>query len=101
MDTERIFTERLRCLRQAKGVSQQKIANELGMTKVGYQNYEAGRRRPTFEILPRLADFFNVSLDYLTGRSDDPHLPRMDEETRNLFLAMKAFKEKSNGQAQG
>ena len=101
MDTERIFSERLRYLRQEKGVSQQKVANELGITKVGYQNYEYGRKMPSFQKLPRLAEVFNVPSDYLLGLSDDPHLPRMDEETRNLFLAMKAFKEKSNGQAQG
>lgn len=92
MDTERIFQQRLRQVRQATGLSQKKAAAELGLTDTGYRNYETGTRRPTFEVLPRLADFFDVSTDYLLGRSDDPHLPRMDEETKNLFLALRALK---------
>lgn len=94
MDIGQIFQERLRAARKLKGLSQSQAAAGFGIAKVNYKNYEAGRRRPTFDALPRLADFFNVSLDYLMGRSDDPQLPRMDEETRELFRALQAFKAK-------
>ena len=73
------FSERLRELRAASGLSQQKVADGLGMTKVGYQNYEYGRRTPSFEVLSKLADFFNVSADYLLGRTDELHLPTKEE----------------------
>lgn len=76
MDTGRIFQERLRQARQKKGLSQQKAAEGLGLTKIGYQNYEAGRSNPSFERLPTLADFFNVSIDYLLGRTDVPQVVR-------------------------
>lgn len=72
MQVEKIFQERLRLLRAEKGASQKQVAESLGITETGYQNYEVGRRKPTFDILPSIADFFNVSLDYLVGRSDNP-----------------------------
>lgn len=72
MNREKIFQERLRLLRNEKGVSQKQVAENLGITEVGYQNYEVGRRKPNFDIIPAIADFFNVSLDYLFGRSDNP-----------------------------
>ncbi len=93
MDAREIFSQRVKQLRLSKGVSQQQVADALGITKPGYQNYEYGRKTPSFAVLPLLADFFDVSTDYLLGRSDDPHLPRMDDETRSLFLALKALKE--------
>lgn len=92
MQMEKTFANRVRKLRGEKGVSQQKVADAIGITKAGYQFYEYGEQLPSFATLPRLAKFFDVSADYLLGLSDDPHLPNMDEETRNLFLALKAFK---------
>lgn len=72
MDMEKIFRDRLRNLRAEKRLSQQKVADGIGMTKAGYQNYESGRQTPNFSMLPRLADFYDVSTDYLLGRSDNP-----------------------------
>ena len=72
MQAEKIFQERLRLLRSERGVSQKQVSESLGITEVGYRNYETGRRKPTFDILPSIADFFNVSTDYLFGRSDNP-----------------------------
>lgn len=71
-----IFQQRLRQIRQSTGLSQKKAAAELGLTDTGYRNYENGVRRPTFEVLPRLADYFNVSIDYLLGRTDVPQVVR-------------------------
>ena len=42
------------------------------MSMLGYQRYEYGEREPSFQKLIALADYFDVSLDYLVGRSDDP-----------------------------
>jgi len=72
MQTEKVFQERLRLTRNEKGVSQKQVADGVNITEVGYQNYEVGRRKPNFDVLISLADFFNVSLDYLVGRSDNP-----------------------------
>ena len=74
MFQKQTFQERLRLLRTEKGLSQRQVAEEFGITKVGYQNYEAGRREPSLDALSALADFFNVSIDYLFGRTDNPRV---------------------------
>ena len=66
------FTERLVHIRKSKNLTQKQVSDALGLSEVGLQNYEAGRRKPAFDILIALADYFDVSLDYLVGRSDNP-----------------------------
>ena len=66
------FGEHLKSLRKAKKVTQKEVAQEIGATERTYQHYEADTKKPSFENLIALADYFDVSLDYLVGRSDDP-----------------------------
>ena len=66
------FGSHLKSLRQSKGVTQKQVAADINTSERGIQNYEIGARKPTYEILIALADYFDVSLDYLVGRSDDP-----------------------------
>ena len=65
------FSERLRELRQEKGMKQREMADILQIKLRSYQNYEGGERRPDYEGLVTLADYFDVSTDYLLGRSDE------------------------------
>ncbi|MCI6400524.1 MAG: helix-turn-helix domain-containing protein [Oscillospiraceae bacterium] len=48
------------------------VAKKVHITERQYQRYEAGDNEPTLSVLLRLADLFDVSLDYLAGRSDSP-----------------------------
>lgn len=66
------FPERLVKLRKINNITQKQLAENLSLSEVGIQNYESGRRKPAYEVLLTLADYFDVSLDYLVGRSDDP-----------------------------
>ena len=66
------FGAHLKSLRISAGLTQKQLAIEIGASERGIQNYELGERKPTYEILIALADYFDVSLDYLVGRSDDP-----------------------------
>lgn len=66
------FPDRLTQLIQSRSVRKKDLAAHLGITYRNLRNYETGERKPDFEGLITLADFFGVSLDYLTGRSDDP-----------------------------
>lgn len=63
-----IFTERLKELRLKKGLTQQQIADEIGVNRGSYSNWEKGKREPSFENLIKLADLLEVSLDWLFGR---------------------------------
>ena len=67
-----ISSERLRQLRNERNVSQVALAKEVGVSSRVYQDYEYGKREAQMTTLIRMADFFGVSLDYLTGRTDTP-----------------------------
>ncbi len=64
------FKDRLKELRLAKGITQKSMGERLGITTRAYQFYESGERYPDFQGLLALADYFQVPLDYLVGRSD-------------------------------
>ena len=66
------FSERLVELRKSRGLTQKQVYEGVSMSMLGYQRYEYGEREPSFQKLIALADYFDVSLDYLVGRSDDP-----------------------------
>ena len=66
------FSERLIELRKTRNLTQRQIYEAVGMSQLGYQRYEYGTREPAYKNLIALADYFDVSLDYLVGRSDDP-----------------------------
>ena len=66
------FGMHLKKMRLSKGLTQKQLAEGTGLSIRGIQNYELGLRLPTYEILIALADYFDVSLDYLVGRSDEP-----------------------------
>ena len=67
-----IFSNRLKECRIDKSKTQKDVADYLGISERGYQNYEIGKREPKIETLNKLADYLNVSIDYLTGRADKP-----------------------------
>ncbi len=62
---------RIKELRLEKGLSQKELANILGCNQTAVGKYERGYLEPNITILNLLADFFEVSVDYLIGRSDD------------------------------
>ena len=62
--------ERLKLLRKEKGLTQVDMAEQFHQSPRAYQYYEANTRRPEYDHLIALADFFDVSLDYLIGRSE-------------------------------
>lgn len=64
------FSERLKSLRSEKGWSQQRLADELKLSKSSVNMYERGEREPGFETMEAIADTFNVDMDYLYGRTD-------------------------------
>ena len=63
---------RLKELRKAEGVTQKVMAESLEILEQHYQKIEYGKINPTQDKLIKLADFFDVSTDYLLGRSDNP-----------------------------
>nr|WP_212116888.1 helix-turn-helix transcriptional regulator [Niallia circulans] len=83
--------DRLRDLRSKMKLTQEELAEKIGVSRGTYAHYEINKRQPDYETLKKLATFFNVSLDYLiTGEdgqvsSDDFWKEILDPETRLFF----------------
>ncbi len=72
------INEKIKELREEKNLSQYKISSLLEIQRYTYANWEQGRSEPSSEQLIKLADFFNVSIDYLVGREDDYVKPQVE-----------------------
>lgn len=66
--------ERLKCLRREKKISQAVLAEAIGVGQSSIASYESDERNPSYEVLCLLADYFDVSTDYLLGRTDVPRM---------------------------
>jgi len=64
----KVFCDRLIEQRKLNKLTQRKVAESLGITQPSYIRYEKGDSEPTLENLVKLADLFDVSIDYLLGR---------------------------------
>lgn len=65
--------EKIADLREKRGQTQEDLAAKLGISRASLSHYEKNRREPDYATLTKLADYFQVSVDYLLGRTDDPH----------------------------
>ncbi len=63
---------RLRDLREDADLTQDKLVQKLGMHKTTYTNYEQGKREPPFDFIIKIAKFYNVSIDYIAGLTNEP-----------------------------
>ena len=68
-----MFGKRFKHLRKERKVPQQQLADVMGVKLRAYQFYETEEREPGLQGLIALADFYDVSLDYLVGRKDTPN----------------------------
>jgi len=66
------LNERIKELREKNNKTQKQLADFLGIQVVSFQRFEYGMRCPSLDNLIKIADYFDVSLDYLVGRSDNP-----------------------------
>ena len=67
---------RLKELRKKKGISQLRLATDLNTTQNTISRYETGEREPGIAELIKIAEYFNVSVDYLIGRTENPKMNR-------------------------
>ena len=67
-----MFSRRIKQLRNEKKITQKDVATFLGITDRAYQYYEYGSREPNIGVAAKLADYFQVSTDYLLGLTDNP-----------------------------
>lgn len=66
-----MFSIKLKELREEADFSQKMLANKIGVSQSTVGMWESGKREPNFEMVSKLADFFNCSTDYLLGKTDN------------------------------
>lgn len=71
-----MYFQRIRDMREDADLSQKKVAEYLGIAQTVYSRYERGFQTIPLEHLMKLADFYHVSLDYLTGRTQRKDVQR-------------------------
>ncbi len=69
------FSSRLKSLRKSRNHTQKDVYDAINVAPIVYQRYEYGKNLPRVEQLIALADYFDTSIDYLVGRTDDPTPP--------------------------
>ena len=68
----KIISERMRSLRESVKLSQMKLSKEFGISQSALARYETNDAMPPLELLLKYADYFDVSMDYIFGRTNDP-----------------------------
>lgn len=89
------FAERLKALRTERGLTQEELAGAIMMSRSTIAGYEAPskQREPDFGLVCRLAAFFEVSVDYLLGHSDEPHPPAGGRVSQTAARRLAAIRE--------
>ncbi len=80
-----MFRIRLKELREQKGLSQDAFSKDIGVSQSTVGNWESGTRQPKMAVLEKIARYFDVSTDYLLGRSDESVLPQSDPTWINVL----------------
>ncbi|MFZ5967390.1 MAG: helix-turn-helix domain-containing protein [Bacillota bacterium] len=80
------FGNRLRNLRKALNLSQEELGQKFNLAKSTISQYELGKRSPDSTMLEKLADFFNVSVDYLLGRTEIKKPYDKDETVEKAYF---------------
>ena len=86
-----MFAERLKSLRKEQNLTQQKIAEKLNISRGSYAQWEAQRTQPSSKSLETLANFFNVSTDYLLGNTDNKNSTKFEDDLEESLNTARAF----------
>ncbi len=74
------FASRLKELRTSKELTMEQLGKDIGSTRATISNFENEQKKPSLDIVIKLADYFQVSIDYLVGRTDDPTFHRTKKD---------------------
>ncbi|WP_144452718.1 helix-turn-helix domain-containing protein [Bacillus subtilis] len=80
------FSTKIKKLREEKKMKQQEVADKLGIARTTYASYEQGKREPDHETLIKIADYYNVTIDFLLrGESQETHDEIFNEQARKIL----------------
>ncbi|TMV47491.1 helix-turn-helix transcriptional regulator [Paenibacillus mesophilus] len=75
--------DRIAQLREKRSLTQEELSSKLGISRAALSHYETNRREPDYETLRNIANFFDITLDYLLGRTNDPQTV-LDQDIREF-----------------
>lgn len=90
------FSERLKALRIVAHLSQEELSRKLQVSRSCIGNYEQGKRTPSIEDLEKIADYFNVDMNYLLGKSDTEKMAKFDLITDNERFLLETYRRDPN-----
>jgi len=73
-----LLLKRLRDLREDHDLTQKELAEIISCSQRVYSNYECGQVEPSIETLIKICDYYNISIDYLVGRTNNPNVLKID-----------------------
>lgn len=79
--------ERIKELRKEKSITMKRLGEIIGVSEGAVSQYENGKRQPDYDTLKKIADFFDVSTDYLLGRTDNPQ-QNIDQQLEGIEFAL-------------
>lgn len=82
-ETMNTFKDMLKYLRERNDITQSQLAKKIGLSRSAIGMYETGEREPDFETLEAIADFFNVDMNFLLGKSYD----EMESQQNEKFIS--------------
>ncbi len=77
------YGDRIALLREKNALTQEELANKLGISRAALSHYETSRREPDYDTINKIATYFHVSIDYLLGRTDQPDRI-LDQDVRDF-----------------
>ncbi len=95
-----MYYQRLRDLREDKDLTQEEVGKILFTSKQQYYLYESGKREIPFHMAKILAEFYDVSLDYIAGRTNDKkgmYYPKLLPEENRIINKYRSLSEKNKG----
>ncbi|PGC22780.1 transcriptional regulator [Bacillus wiedmannii] len=96
--------EKIKELRKNGKITQEQLGNAIGVSKMAISYFEKGKKSPGRESLEKIADYFNVTTDYLLGRSEDPELNAeeyniVSQEGKNIMALIESLPEEERKKA--
>lgn len=85
LDNLTAFSERLKALRKNHGLTQKELAESVGMTAASFSAYENGTKTPSLSVAVALSEVYNVSLDWLVGKSAQEEAPIESDDYETLL----------------
>lgn len=98
--------ENLRKIREKRNINQLKLAMDIGITQESISKYETGNAFPSRDILLKLADYLNCSIDYLLDRTENPNINKdkistEDENIENLIFRYNRLSDENKNKLEG